>query len=181
MRTIYPHTVFPRKAAEARAPFGKSGVAGSKSGPKKLEDLEAEGKLTMDRLDNIANYMGDYGEIVDEYAVRGATAAVAAACWKGENLLVCLFCLLRTFLGSILLGYTLSVVMLTCFMALKWNGFTARGGGLFHVATRTLPYPSRNLRGSCIYPGHIKPGVGLENKSYYQLLHRSALRHKLHR
>lgn len=43
----------------------------SKSGPKKLEDLEAEGKLAMDRLEDIANYMGDYRDIVDEYAVSG--------------------------------------------------------------------------------------------------------------
>ena len=41
----------------------------SKSGPKKLEDLEAEGKLAMDRLEDIANYMGDYRDIVEEYAV----------------------------------------------------------------------------------------------------------------
>lgn len=52
---------------EVRAP-GKSGPV-SKTGPKKLEDLEAEGKLAMDRLEDIANYMGDYGDIVDEYAV----------------------------------------------------------------------------------------------------------------
>ncbi|CAN0231781.1 unnamed protein product [Ectocarpus sp. 6 AP-2014] len=55
------------KAVEVRAPNGKSGPV-SKSGPKKLEDLEAEGKLAMDRLEDIANYMGDYRDIVDEYA-----------------------------------------------------------------------------------------------------------------
>ncbi|CAM9748794.1 unnamed protein product [Hapterophycus canaliculatus] len=55
------------KAVEVRAPNGKSGPL-SKSGPKKLEDLEAEGKLAMDRLEDIANYMGDYRDIVDEYA-----------------------------------------------------------------------------------------------------------------
>ncbi len=56
------------QAVEVRAPNGKSGSV-SKSGPKKLEDLEAEGKLAMDRLEDIANYMGDYRDIVDEYAV----------------------------------------------------------------------------------------------------------------
>ncbi|CAN0102040.1 unnamed protein product [Scytosiphon promiscuus] len=55
------------KAVEVRAQTGKSGPV-SKSGPKKLEDLEAEGKLAMDRLEDIANYMGDYRDIVDEYA-----------------------------------------------------------------------------------------------------------------
>ncbi|CAN0111432.1 unnamed protein product [Ectocarpus sp. 4 AP-2014] len=55
------------KAVEVRAPNGKSGPV-SKSGPKKLEDLEAEGKLAMDRLEDIANYMGDYRDIVEEYA-----------------------------------------------------------------------------------------------------------------
>ena len=54
-----------------RAANGKSGPA-SKSGPKKLEDLEAEGKLAMDRLEDIANYMGDYRDIVEEYAVSEA-------------------------------------------------------------------------------------------------------------
>lgn len=57
------------QAVESRASNGKAG-ASSKSGPKKLEDLEAEGKLAMDRLEDIANYMGDYGDIVDDYAVR---------------------------------------------------------------------------------------------------------------
>lgn len=52
-----------------RATNGKCGAV-SKSGPKKLEDLEAEGKLAMDRLEDIANYMGDYRDIVDEYTVR---------------------------------------------------------------------------------------------------------------
>lgn len=61
-----------------RATNGKSGGAGRLSGPKKLEDLEAEGKLAMDRLEDIANYMGDYRDIVDEYAVRETNEALAA-------------------------------------------------------------------------------------------------------
>lgn len=67
-----------------RAPAGKSGSA-SKSGPKKLEDLEAEGKLAMDRLEDIANYMGDYRDIVDEYAV---------SCLRVVYLFLCKLCLL---------------------------------------------------------------------------------------
>lgn len=59
---------FHAQTVEVRAPNGKSGSV-SKAGPKKLEDLEAEGKLAMDRLEDIANYMGDYRDIVDEYAV----------------------------------------------------------------------------------------------------------------
>eukprot|EP00904_Undaria_pinnatifida_P007856 jgi/Undpi1/41/HiC_scaffold_1.g00041.m1 len=55
------------KTVEARVVNGKAGPA-CKSGPKKLEDLEAEGKLAMDRLEDIANYMGDYRDIVEEYA-----------------------------------------------------------------------------------------------------------------
>ena len=58
------------QTVEARVVNGKAGPA-CKSGPKKLEDLEAEGKLAMDRLEDIANYMGDYRDIVEEYAVRG--------------------------------------------------------------------------------------------------------------
>lgn len=60
------------QAVEGRATNGKSSGPVSKPGPKKLEDLEAEGKLAMDRLEDIANYMGDYRDIVDEYAVREA-------------------------------------------------------------------------------------------------------------
>ena len=68
------------QAAEARVVNSKSGPL-SKSGPKKLEDLEAEGKLAMDRLEDIANYMGDYRDIVEEYAVSGARDFLRQQLW----------------------------------------------------------------------------------------------------
>lgn len=61
------------KGGDTRTPNNKGGAA-IKSGPKRLEDLEVEGKLAIDRLEDIANYMGDYGDIVDEYAVSAATS-----------------------------------------------------------------------------------------------------------